>query len=40
MDENYQSWHPDHVLFKWVDGHSLKEGTVFYFEKSTLPASS
>ena len=20
MDENYQSWHPDHVLFRWVDG--------------------
>ena len=33
MDENYRSWHPDHVLFKWVDGRSLNEGTVFYFEE-------
>ena len=33
MDENQQSWHPDHVLFEWVEGRSLKEGTVFYFEE-------
>ncbi len=33
MDRNYQSWHPDHVVFKWVEGSSLKEGAVFYFEE-------
>jgi uncharacterized protein YndB with AHSA1/START domain len=34
LDKNYKTWHPeDHVLFKWVKGEPLNEGTTFYAEQ-------
>lgn len=33
IEAHYLAWHPDHVLFRWVRGHGLKEGNIFYFEE-------
>lgn len=33
MDEHYLEWHPDHLAFRWVEGDSLDEGNVCYFEE-------
>ena len=33
MDKNYLNWHPEHLLFEWRKGKSLKERNVFYFEE-------
>jgi uncharacterized protein YndB with AHSA1/START domain len=34
MDEQrYLDWHPDHLAFRWVEGNSLQEGSVCYFEE-------
>ena len=33
MESNYKRWHPDHVLFRWLDPPTLKEGIRFYFEE-------
>jgi hypothetical protein len=33
MDEHYLGWHPDHQLFRWEQGHGVREGVVFYFEE-------
>jgi len=34
MDENYVAWHPeDHILFRWIKGKPLEEGTIDYFEE-------
>jgi hypothetical protein len=34
MDENYTRWHPDHILFRWEQGHGVHGGNVFYFEET------
>ena len=31
--ENYQSWHPDHVDVRWIDGEPMKEGSTVYAEE-------
>lgn len=33
MDEHYVQWHPDHLLFRWVEGRGVERGVVFYFEE-------
>ncbi len=33
MENNYLQWHPDHVLYRWISGRSVKEGHIFYFEE-------
>lgn len=33
MERNYVAWHPDHLLFRWVSGRGVNQGTVFYFEE-------
>jgi hypothetical protein len=33
MEANYTAWHPDHVLFRWLDPPAVKEGVRFYFEE-------
>jgi len=34
MDEQrYLDWHPDHLLFRWVEGNALQEGSIGYFEE-------
>ena len=31
--ENYQSWHPDHVDIRWIDGEPMQEGSTVYAEE-------
>lgn len=33
MADNYVAWHPDHIAFRWIEGESVTEGAVFYFEE-------
>jgi hypothetical protein len=33
MEQHYLHWHPDHKLFRWVEGRSLAVGNAFYFEE-------
>jgi hypothetical protein len=33
MESNYKRWHPDHVLFRWLETPALKEGVRFHFEE-------
>jgi hypothetical protein len=33
MEANYTAWHPDHMLFRWLDAPGLKQGVRFYFEE-------
>lgn len=33
MEQNYESWHPDHITFRWVEGEPVEEGTRAYFEE-------
>lgn len=33
MDVNYSRWHPDHILFRWLDEGGLARGNRFYFEE-------
>jgi len=33
MESNYGHWHPDHVLFRWLDPPAVKQGVRFYFEE-------
>lgn len=33
MADNYTDWHPDHLVFRWVDGAGLTVGCRFYFEE-------
>lgn len=33
MEDHYEDWHPDHILFRWVDAGELKEGAEAYFEE-------
>ena len=33
MADNYVRWHPDHLSFKWLEGNSVKVGSIFYFEE-------
>jgi len=35
MDKNYKAWHPeDHVLFQWVKGRPMEEGSRIYAEET------
>ena len=35
MDKNYKAWHPeDHVLFQWVKGRPMGEGSRIYAEET------
>jgi len=29
--QRYLDWHPDHLLFRWVEGNALQEGSLGYF---------
>lgn len=33
MEEHYLAWHPDHVLFRWVEGRGVASGNRSYFEE-------
>lgn len=34
LDKNYTTWHPeDHIVFKWVEGKPLAQGSKFYAEQ-------
>jgi uncharacterized protein YndB with AHSA1/START domain len=33
IEENYTKWHPDHVVFRWIKGDGLAEGSVAYSEQ-------
>jgi hypothetical protein len=33
IERHYLAWHPDHRLFRWVEGHSLAIGHRFHFEE-------
>ena len=33
MEHHYLQWHPDHKLFRWVEGRNLAVGNAFYFEE-------
>ena len=33
MEQNYQTWHPNHISFRWVEGEPLEQGTRAYFEE-------
>jgi hypothetical protein len=34
LDKNYTTWHPqDHILFEWVEGNPLEQGSKFYAEQ-------
>ncbi len=33
LEENYTKWHPDHVVFRWVEGRGIQEGVVAYSEQ-------
>ena len=34
LDKNYTTWHPeDHIVFKWVEGNPLEQGSKFYAEQ-------
>ena len=40
MEANYLRWHPDHIEFRWVSGHGLREGHVaHYAERIAGPPS-
>lgn len=34
MEDNYTTWHPDHVTFRWVAGDGLGRDARAYFEES------
>lgn len=33
IDAHYLAWHPDHKLFRWVEGRGLRVGSRFHFEE-------
>jgi uncharacterized protein YndB with AHSA1/START domain len=33
IEKNYTKWHPDHVVFQWVKGDALAEGSIAYSEQ-------
>ena len=33
LEKNYIKWHPDHIVFRWVEGDGLAEGSVAYSEQ-------
>jgi hypothetical protein len=33
MEANYRPWHPDHVLFRWLDAPEIGQGTRFHFQE-------
>ena len=37
LDKNYTTWHPeDHIVFKWVEGKPLEEGSKFHAEQLVM----
>jgi hypothetical protein len=34
MEHNYPRWHPDHIVFRWLEpGRRVEEGSAFYIEE-------
>jgi len=33
MEDQYEDWHPDHILFRWREGGELQEDAEAYFEE-------
>ena len=33
IEQNYTKWHPDHVVFRWIEGEALEEGATAYSEQ-------
>ena len=31
--ENYRSWHPEHILAKWIKGQNFEAGSILYAEE-------
>ncbi|KYK23810.1 hypothetical protein AYK24_00830 [Thermoplasmatales archaeon SG8-52-4] len=37
LEKNYTTWHPkDHIVFKWIKGPPLEEGTTCYAEQYVM----
>ena len=37
LDKNYTTWHPkDHIVFKWIKGKPLEEGSTCYAEQYVM----
>ncbi len=34
IDKHYTDWHTDHIMFKWIKVHELKNGNIFYSEEN------
>jgi len=32
-DDSYRTWHPDHVVMRWIKGEPFTEGSIVYFEE-------
>jgi hypothetical protein len=33
LEQNYTSWHPEHVVFKWTEGPPMESGSAWYAEE-------
>jgi len=33
MEAHYETWHPDHLAFRWVEGRGLTEGSTASFKE-------
>jgi hypothetical protein len=34
MEDKYTSWHPDHIVFRWLEpGRNVERGSAFYIEE-------
>lgn len=37
LEKNYTTWHPkDHIVFKWIKGNPLEEGSTCYAEQYVM----
>ncbi|MBU7022107.1 MAG: SRPBCC family protein [Theionarchaea archaeon] len=36
LEQNYTSWHPEHVVFKWTEGPPMESGSAWYAEEVSL----
>jgi len=34
IENNYTKWHPDHVMFRWVEGKRFEKSAVAYTEQN------
>jgi uncharacterized protein YndB with AHSA1/START domain len=36
LEQNYTSWHPEHVVFKWTEGAPIESGSAWYAEEFSM----